>query len=81
MLYAIYALEVIHKWGEMFNLIKDYSYHFHHHWLNRDNEENMRISSMISEFIHHRDSFHPWLLEHHECSVIINAYVLQHDIS
>ncbi len=51
------------------NLIKDWSNQIHHPWLNTDSEEDIRISSMISEIVHHRDSFHPFLFEHHECTV------------
>ncbi len=62
-------------------MVKEWSHHIHHHWLNRDHEEDIRISSMISELAHQRDSFHPWLLEHHECSdIIIIIYTLQHNI-
>ncbi len=66
---------IAHKYNLICNnlkLIKDWSHQIHCHWLNRDNEEDIRISSMISELVHQRDSFHPWLLEHHECSDIIN---------
>ncbi len=64
-----------HKYNLIFNnlkLIKDWSHQIYQHWLNRDNEEDIRISSTISELVHQRDSFYPWLLEHHECSDINN---------
>ncbi len=52
--------------------IKDSSGQIHQHWLKRDNEEDIRISSMISEMQYHRDSYHPWCIEHHEYGDIIN---------
>ncbi len=66
-----------HKYNLIFNnlkLIKDRSHQIHHHLLNRDNGEDIRIRLMISELVHQRDSFHPLLLEHHECSDI-NMYL------
>ncbi len=68
---------IAHKYNFMFNdliLIKDWSNQIHHHWLNTDNEEDIRniISSMISELVHHINSFQPFLLEHHEYSDIID---------
>jgi len=66
---------IANKYNLVFNdltQIKDWNRQIYHHWLRRDNEEDIRISSMISELVDHRDSFHPWLLEHHECGDIIN---------
>ncbi len=54
------------------NLIKNWSHQIQYHWLNRDNKEGIKIRSMIFELVHQRDSFLPRLLEHHECSYIIN---------
>ncbi len=63
---------IARKYNFIFNnlkLIKEWSHQIHHH-----NEEDIRISTMISELIHQRYSFHPSLLKHHECSDIINYF-------